>query len=264
MTQPPNQPGPYGQDPYGQQPNPYGQQQPYQQPDPYQQQPDPYGQQQQQPYQGYGQQPQQPYGQDPYGQPQPYYQGGFGGPGGEPPQRNVGKIVAIVAIVVLVLGGASVGIYFMTRDSGSTSANPGGGAGGGESSSEEPTTTTKKSTRTTKKSEPSEEPSEEPSSSSGSGGGGADLKAAGKAYADAVNAKDEAAAKGLTCDGTDPGILYTSVAPNGGEVTVAGEPTVYADNATGQVPLNVTFGGTDPISFPVVFQKGSKGWCVTL
>jgi len=81
MSQPPS-----GNDPYGQQPDPYGQQQP----DPYAQQPDPYGQQ-------------------------------YGGPGGQPPRKGffgsvfdfsfehfvtpmLVKAVYIVAIVALGLG----------------------------------------------------------------------------------------------------------------------------------------------------------------
>ncbi len=112
----------YPQQPYGQQPDPYGQgQQPgqyggYPQGTPsggYPQQGTPAGGYPQQgtPAGGYPQQggydptaqyPQNPYGGfagGPYG-------GGFGGP--PPPKKNTGMIIAIVAIVVLVLGGLGV------------------------------------------------------------------------------------------------------------------------------------------------------------
>lgn len=77
MTYPPQQPGPYGQDPYGQH-------QPPQTP--------PYGGQSS--YQGLGS----------YGPPPP-----------PPKKRNTGMIVAIVLIVLLVLGGGGVAIYYLTK-----------------------------------------------------------------------------------------------------------------------------------------------------
>jgi hypothetical protein len=100
---------PYGQDPYGQgqQPGQYGG---YQQGTPsggYPQQGTPSGGYPQQggQYGGYdptAQYPQQPqYGGYPGGQ----YGGGYGGP---PQKKNTGMIVAIVAIVVLVLGGLGI------------------------------------------------------------------------------------------------------------------------------------------------------------
>ncbi|MGA4506453.1 LppU/SCO3897 family protein [Propionibacteriaceae bacterium G1746] len=123
----PNQPGGYGQDPYGQQPQQGG----------YGQQPqqggygqDPYGQQSpqggygQQPQQGYGQQPQQGgYGQQNYGQPPAG--GGYGGgytPQQEPPKKNnTPLIAAIVAVAVLVAG---VGIWALTRGGDSATTTP--------------------------------------------------------------------------------------------------------------------------------------------
>ena len=79
MTYPPQQPGPYGQDPYGQQ-------QPPQTP--------PYGGQSS--YQGLGS----------YGPPPPP----------PPPKKtNTGMIVAIVLIVLLVLGGGGVAVWVLTK-----------------------------------------------------------------------------------------------------------------------------------------------------
>jgi hypothetical protein len=107
----------YPQGPYGQQPDPYGQGQ--QQPGQYggyPQQGTPAGGYPQQgtPSGGYPQQAGQYGGYDPTQQyPQPQY-GGFpggqygGGYGGPPQKKNTGMIVAIVAIVVLVLGGLGI------------------------------------------------------------------------------------------------------------------------------------------------------------
>jgi hypothetical protein len=118
MTTPPYQPGPYGQpnpNPYGQ--GGYGQQRPPQQPQYGQPQ---YGGQ----YGGANDQTQQfggarqnPYG-TPYGATQqwPGAGGGFGGPTPEPPKKNNGMIIAIVAIALLVLGGSGVGLYLATKD----------------------------------------------------------------------------------------------------------------------------------------------------
>lgn len=133
MSVPPQQPGPYGQQPggwpqSGSQPNPYGQ------PGPYGQQPGGFpgtGGQPAQPGGPYGQQPGQPgqFGQaDPYaqqgqfgqqpgygqpGQPGPYgQQPGFGQPGfpgGQPPKKSPlpwilggGGVLAVILVIVLI------------------------------------------------------------------------------------------------------------------------------------------------------------------
>jgi hypothetical protein len=64
-------------------------------------------------------QPGQPgqYGQSSYQGLGSYSGGGQGGPGG----RNTGRIIAIVVIAVLVLGGGGVATYFLTKDSGNSS-----------------------------------------------------------------------------------------------------------------------------------------------
>lgn len=150
MTYPPQQPGPYGQQPggFGQpglpgqpgqpgqvgQPGPEGQYgQPYPQPG--------------QPAGGFGQgAPQQPYGQQsggfpqqapgypppPYGQ-QPFGQPGYGAPGygapgygGPPPKKKTGMIIGVVIAIVVILGGAGTGAYFLFFRGGSGSANGGG------------------------------------------------------------------------------------------------------------------------------------------
>lgn len=129
MTQPPYQPGPYGQpsqDPWAQQSGggygQYGQPRPQGQP---QQQPQYGGQWGTDQTQQFGQ-GQQQYGQTPqYGQTQqfgsPYGQYGGGFPP-EPPKNKTGKVVAIVVIAVLLLGGAGVGIFLATKDDGDKTA----------------------------------------------------------------------------------------------------------------------------------------------
>ncbi len=124
MTYPP-------QGPYGQQPDPYGQQQPQ------------YGggyPQQQQPTGQYGYDPNAQYGAGYGGQ----YGGQYGGLGGppEPPKSKTGPVIAIVAIVVLLLGGLGItGFvapgFFLSDDKYSNNAGGGsGGGGGGEPTSE--------------------------------------------------------------------------------------------------------------------------------
>jgi hypothetical protein len=130
----------YPQQPYGQQPDPYGQgqQQPgqyggYQQPTPTGGYPQQGGPQQGGQYGGYDptQQYQQPqYGGYPGGG---QYGGGYGGP---PEKKNTGMIVAIVAIVVLVLGGLGITGFvapgFFLSDDQKT------GGGGGDPTSSAP------------------------------------------------------------------------------------------------------------------------------
>lgn len=123
MTTPPFQSGPYGQEPYGQGGG-YGQ---YGQPQPPQQ----YGQPQ------YVRQPQ-------YGATQqwPNY-GGLGQGPPEPPQKNkTPMIVAIVAIAVLVIGGATVGIIFATKDSGKSATQTTTQTSEGTATTDEEETTT--------------------------------------------------------------------------------------------------------------------------
>lgn len=96
------------------------------------QQPGPYGGP---PPQGYGHNPWQ--GQYPGGFPQPPPP-----PPPEEPQRNVGKIAAIIAIAVLLVGGVAAGVYFLTREAGPTvsSHSPAPGPATTSEAGAEPTT----------------------------------------------------------------------------------------------------------------------------
>ncbi|MFI7676971.1 hypothetical protein [Actinophytocola sp. NPDC049390] len=123
MTYPP-------QGPYGQQPDPYGQQQPPQYGGGYQQQQPQTG--------GFGAyDPNAQYGGGYGGQ----YGGQYGGLGGPQPPKSKGPIIAIVAIVVLLLGGLGItGFvapgFFLSDDSKNAGGGDGGGGGGGEPTSE--------------------------------------------------------------------------------------------------------------------------------
>ncbi|HEV2783387.1 MAG TPA: hypothetical protein VGX25_28725 [Actinophytocola sp.] len=228
MTYPPQQPGPYGQEPHGQQPGPYGQ--------------DPTAQ--------YGQQP-------------PGYGGYPGGPGGPPPPKktNAGVIAAVVAGAVLVLGGAGTGIYFLTKgdDTPSNTAS----TGGQTSTSKPKTSGSQPKTRTSDRTESATPPR----TSSGGGGGGGGGGGAGDAaiievaekYAKAVTDKDEGAAKSLTCE-NDTGLLFDS----GGKVEVTGKPETYGEDSA-SINVKVTLGSGDPIEdFPLFLDKKDAGWCVSV
>lgn len=111
MTYPPQQPGPYGQNPYGQQP-----------------QTPPYGGQSS--YQGLGS----------YGAPPPP----------PPPPKKTGMIVAIVLIVLLVVGGGGVAIWVLTKgDDKDTTASDGDTDKSTAPSSEPSETTDTETTETT-------------------------------------------------------------------------------------------------------------------
>ncbi|MGY1741613.1 MULTISPECIES: hypothetical protein [unclassified Blastococcus] len=115
----------FGQPEYGQQPQ-YGQQPPYGQPQ--------YGQPE------YGQQ----YGQPQYGGPGgpggPVPPGGYGPGGGGPSGGGRGKLIAIIAAVVVVLAGAGVGLFLLLKDDGGDDPAP--AAASTSSSSSAPTSET--------------------------------------------------------------------------------------------------------------------------
>jgi hypothetical protein len=173
MTQPPQQPGPYGQDPYGQQSGQFGAQQP-----------------------------------DPYAQQQPP---GFLPP--PKSRAGLITAVVIGAVLVLAGGGTGIYFLTKGDDSGGNTATstsqkstpqtqqsaPSGSAG--------PTTTKPGEPAATSGSTPTTG-----DGGGGGGGGGADdaqIVQIAEKYAKAVTGKDEAAAKSVTCD-NDSGLLYTS------------------------------------------------------
>ncbi|MBC6450612.1 hypothetical protein [Actinokineospora xionganensis] len=189
MTYPPQQPGPFGpQGPQG----PYGQQ-----PDPFAAQP---------PYQGLG---------------------GYPG-GGEPPApKNTGKIVAIVAIAVLVLGGAGVGVFFLTKGG----DKPPAAAPATSEANPDPSETDKPSgTKSTK-------PADGPASSPG------DIV---DAYVTAYEEKDFAAVTAQACApyknkyGTDTSTLEEKLSKYEVKGTAKGEPEVKGSVATAEIDLTLT------------------------
>jgi len=256
MTYPPQQPGPYGQQPdqpggwgYGQQPGGQGG----------------YGQGQGQG--GYGQ---GGYGQpntggfaqqDPYAAPDPYAQqtayqgvGGFpGGPGGQPPKKsNTGVVVAIVAAVVVLLGGAGAGIFFLTRDDDPGTAQPGTSTSAEPTSEDDGPTSTKRSSapRTTKPADTS---------------GPAEVV---EEYMKAYESKSFSAVVGKACEaykkkyGTDTTSLEDELKPYKIEATPGDEPTVTGSIASGGFKLNLTTdtGTTSEVKIEIKIVKESGTW----
>ncbi len=238
MTYPPQQPGPYGQQP--QQPGGYGNQ------------PQPGGYGQQQPG-GYGQQP------DPFAQ-QPAYQGFGGYPGGgEPPkppkQSNTGKIVAIIVIAVLVLGGAGVGVYFLTKGDDKNTAAPGEGttksaptSGGGEE-----TTTKSRPTTTTTKADDTEGP-----------------QAVVDAYVAAYESKSFSAVTTQACEaykkkyGTDTSKLEGELADYSITAAANGTPKVTGSSASAKIDLTLAKGTESKavtIEIKIVRESGEWKFC---
>lgn len=219
MTYPPQQPGPYGQ-----QPEQYG-------PPPYTQQPSP----------GFGQ----------HGYPGPGGHGGYpGGPGGEPPgRRSTGMIITVAVVAILVLAAAAVLIYVLTKD------DSGGSAASTQSTGAKPAPgTASGAPRSDASSQPA--PPGNPES-----GGDADIVKVAQAYAEAVNTRQEVAAKELTCDKTDPGVLYQSTT-SGQKVEVTGKPEM-SGNDSAFIDFGVSTSGTDPIDIPILMENNG-GWCIAI
>ncbi|GAA3058710.1 hypothetical protein [Actinokineospora globicatena] len=222
------------------------------------QQPGPYGQQPQQPG-GFGNQPQQPGGQFPPTSQFPQqggYQGlgGFPGGGGQPPkQKNTGKIVAIVIIAVLVLGGAGVGVYFLTKDSKN-------GAGGGGS------TTTTSAPKTTGKKSATDEPTTTTKAAPDTSG----PQEVVENYLKAYESKSFSSVTGNACDaykdkyGTDTTALEKELEPFDITATAQGEPTVSGSSATALIDLVLSKDGTSKdasIKIKIVKESGEWRFC---
>jgi len=259
MTYPPQQPGPYGQDPYGRPP-----QQPPQSP-PYGQQPPQYGGQPSPPY---GQPQQQPPGQPPYGG-QTSYQGlGSFGPGGAPPEppqkRNTGMIVAIVLIVLLVVGGGGVAFFVLNKDDNKDNAG-GGGTTTESSTGSEPEETESGSASTGE---------DEPTDSGGGGGGGGDLTNSPEDVRDAYMAAYESKSFGdvvdNACDayksqyGTDTSKLEQQLEGFTIVATADGDPQVSGTNARANIDLELSQSGnseTAKIFIKIVEEDGQWKFC---
>jgi hypothetical protein len=246
MTYPPQQPDPYGGP--RRRPGPYGQQPP---PRPY-----PYGQ------------PPQPPLPPPPPPPRPEPAGGQPGYGGlgtytdgepeeppspPPPQRTSkpngpGKIIAIVVVAVLLLGGAGAGVYFLTKgDRGQNSAssdnktsNP---APGGQDDTGGSTTVN----------------------------GSADPAAVQRAYIQAYQTKQFASVLSAACDaykkkfGTGTTELDKQLAPYDRITAEAdGLPEVTGNSATAKINLELTRGSEirhPKIKIKIVKESGTWKFC---
>lgn len=250
MTYPPQQPDPYGQQPHSggfpAQGGGYGQQ--------------PQGGYGQQPQGGYGQQP-GGYGQppggygapDPYGQ-QPPYGGGPGGPGGgygepEPPKSNTGKIAAIIAAVVLLIGGAVAvtGFWkpgFFLSDDKQTS--------GDQQTTTQPPLTTAPSTVPTDISTPSTAPSGDSSADA------AQIEQIAATVIDGLNKKDAETVKPVSCNPDAEKQSDYDKFPPGVTWSVDGSASVTGETAT--IPIKASGSGGSKTS-TLNFQKKDGQWC---
>jgi hypothetical protein len=224
MTYPPQQPGPYGQDPYGQQ-----------QPPP---QTPPYGGQSSFPgqssYQGLGS----------YGPPPP-----------PPKKRNTGMIVAIVLIVLLVLGGGGVAVYVLTKGDDKNNEADGGKSGDKTTppSSEEPTGDSTEETT-----------EDNPGGASNTPDDVRDAYMDAyetKSFSSVVN---DACAAYKSKYGTDTSSLEKTLEPYDITATASGEPDVNGNTATANIDLQLSQGGTTEkpsIFIKIVEEDGQWRFC---
>jgi flagellar basal body-associated protein FliL len=246
MTYPPQQPDPYGAQ--RRRPGPYGQQPPPR--------PHPYGQPPQPPP------PPPPPQLEPFaGQPGYVGLGSYSdeepdepSPPPPPPQRpskpsGPGKIIAIVVVAVLLLGGAGAGVWFLTKgDKGQNSASsdnkPGNPAPGGQDDSGGTTTTAS---------------------------GSADPAAVQRAYILAYQTKQFAPVLNSACDaykkkfGTSTTELDKQLAPYDRITAEAdGQPEVTGNSATAKINLELTRGTEirhPKIKIKIVKESGSWKFC---
>lgn len=221
----------------------------------------PYGQQP-----GYGPPPQQQPG---YGPPQPpHQQGGYqqpGYPGGEPPKKKTGPVIAVVVAVVVIL--AAVGItgfwqpgFFLADESDSkedtTSSAPQTPAGSepqGEGNGQPP----KPDIQTPGGGQlpPEGEPP------TGGEGGAEAVLAKAKAFVDAYNSRNQEAMVATTCsDASKIRSFDLKGLPSDAKMSITGDANVTGDTA--KVPVEISQGGkSDDSRMPLRNESG--GWCVS-
>lgn len=224
MTYPPQQPGPYGQDPYGQQ-RPA--------------QPPPYGGQSA--YQGLGS-----------------YAGGQPPPPPQPPppkKRNTGMIVAIVLIVLLVLGGGGVALVVLTGDDDPNAAAD-------DSTTSQPTTGAEPSDDAPASDEPTDEDPASTSSNSPEDVREAYMTAyENKDFSEVVDSACAAYKNKYTTDTTS---LEETLAPYDITAKADGEPDVNGNTATAKINLELTQAGTTErpkIFIKIVEEDGEWRFC---
>ncbi len=275
MTYPPQQPGGYGQDPYGQQggypqsgPQP---QQGYPGGGQYGQQPGQYGQDpygQQGGYPQSGPQPQQghPGATQQFGQPDPYgqQQGGYnaypqeGGYGEPPKEKKTGLIVGIaIGAVVLVGGGVTALVIALNSgDDNPTAAPPASSSSAaptGSASSSAP----KSSTSSTRSK------SSSPSTSATKGSGPAPLgKATPQEVAQAVIAAYNTGDGKTVAQSACRSVNTKDEVPIGKDIKMEATGDMQVSGDTAKQPAKVTQGSkTD--SGNLNFKKESDLWCFT-
>lgn len=188
------------------------------------------------------------------------YSGGQGGPGNG---KNTGKIVAIVLIAVLVLGGGGVATYFLTK--------------GGDDPKND--ASTEQTNRDDSKDTGSDDPSDDASSDRDPDEGGGDSDASNSPddvrddYMAAYENKDFADVVDSACKayktkfGTDTSELESKLADYDISASPDGEVEVddqHPDSATAKIDLTLTGGGQtqEPkILIKIVQESGEWRFC---
>lgn len=167
-------------------------------------------------------------------------------------------IVVLLLAAGLVLGGIGFGVYLLVRPDPRADrpveTDP-------TTSPAPPRTTAGTTPRTTAGTTPETTPEPGPGTGSGStaierpGGSPARLREVAEDYVDAVNARDESAATGLTCQRADPGTLF-SVTGNR-EVTLGEVEVIEGSVASATVRV-----GDDETA--LLLENREDGWCVAI
>ncbi|PXY30201.1 hypothetical protein DI005_05830 [Prauserella sp. PE36] len=199
-----------------------------------------------------------PGGTQQFGQPGPYGQQppGFpGGPGGEPPKKKTGLIVGLSIAAVAVIGGVVALILILSGGDDEQNAD------GGDNNSGNQQSTAPQVPGAGGDSSDSGESSE--SSDDGDSGSSGDDTAAVQELADqaleALNNKDGALAKEISCN---PGAVSTDdfdQLPDGVEYSLNGDPEITGDSA--DIPVTISYRGqSQDETLPASKEDGT--WCM--
>ncbi|PXY35673.1 hypothetical protein BA062_09250 [Prauserella flavalba] len=200
-----------------------------------------------------------PGGTQQFGQPGPYGQQppGFpGGPGGEPPKKKTGLIVGLSIAAVAVIGGVVALILVLSGGDDEQNAE-GGNNNGGNQQSNAPQVPGAGGDSGGDSSETSE------SSDDGDSGSSSDDTAAVQELADqaleALNNKDGALAKEISCNPDAVSTDDFDQLPDGVEYSLNGDPEITGDSA--DIPVTISFQGqSQDETLPASKEDGT--WCM--
>lgn len=163
--------------------------------------------------------------------------------------RRAGMILVLLTTAALILGGLGFGVYLLFRPS----------APEQDAERPPPATATTRQTISTSTTTSRHEPEPGPDTGSGSTAveapDGADLRDVARDYVAAVNDRDEARARSLTCQETDPGTLFSVI--EGREVTLGEVEVIEGTVASATVRV-----GDDETA--LLLENRKDGWCVAI